>query len=1065
MTAALLCLLTLTSYTPPGPVQVRATDGLATAQGPDFLLTWDARRGGQITSLHARDWAGLRELAAGSLGDLVADGDGGPWRLSLSHAPADWRVEDLGEGRYRLSCAGERPLRDESGRPGPLLAQQSFTVFAEGALFCDLGLRFRPGAGDTSLPSVALEFPCATAQLQPFGFYAKGPEHTGPDTEYLPRDRALDTTSLITHAGFMYGRTRGFCAAAEFLLEDQTPLVNDAPLRFQVTPESDGRKTFRWLLYDGPAVPLGDTPLGDGVHLRWGLCVSRTRQRSVAIGQRVAHWQEGRANLMSFPSDSAVEALALAGVTVNVLHLYWCSSWGRNHVPVDRPALDRWVAACRRHGVRPVLYVVPVDKPGLDGLNNEWYDDYGVEGLYFDFGAVAFNLPRYEPAYPALQFLELTRHYREVVGPRGLMISHVSNAFPDLVFLRNVDAYLPGEVGHHSSMLSSWEAACWHGGLATAVSHPWCEYGDWQTKRATAVFAAVGAFPHVLFGRGTHQDNNYHRCILTPAAFVLPYWQMLRTISMDENTVLYNEATRPVARLSAPGAHWVVYSRGPDLALVIVSNLGDSADVKLTLDAGALALDGRYLAWRLFDDVTRHPHRDRWSPPAVDLGRMDTDEYTAVVIAREGTPAEAEVSERLAAIAELRRQLTCHEPPGAVSDLQAHARQGSVRLEWTPAPSSAHIREYRVSRSDIPSGPVAAAEECTSYVDLTATPGSRVSYEVRAVDVAGNVGPPAAVEVSVPAAGLLTADFAQSLGPLISLTGDWVPGDGWLLGGASFPIAMPEGDEFTFEPVLARHVRLSFSGGRYNFGNAHVIEAAVFDPDGRPVHPAGVRTSGADPGHPEAHITDGIRDQARNGWWSDRTRGLPAWVVLDLPQAQRLARVRVQTYADGKRWYDYRVEVSDDGQAWREVARSPRPPAVSIALGPEVPEQLTVSVVLRQTETYRVPGGLLFAANDAGDGYLLLLDDNWDGALQLARLADGKIKTLKTVPFGHSIHRPIPHLLEVRLRRRTAECWCDGLHVYDVDLHDLPGRRVGLACAGGRLLFDNLQVARLTDPR
>jgi len=254
---------------------------------------------------------------------------------------------------------------------------------------------------------------------------------------------------------------------------------------------------------------------------RWGMDLTAARSRSNAIGQRIAHWQEGNAALMTFPSDSAIEAMADCGVTLCILHLYWkAPGWGSNFTAFDDAEMRRWVETSHRLGIKCILYAIPIDKPGIDGINAESYGRYNCDGLYFDFGSVHFRgaSPRDAMAFypgrdfPAMDFLNLTRHYREVVGPDAVMIAHAGGAAPDALYCLNLDAYLPGEADEQAGLLSKdLDQALYHSGLAYAVCHPWCEYAPFQTRRAVANFCALGAFPQVLFGRGTHQDNNYHR--------------------------------------------------------------------------------------------------------------------------------------------------------------------------------------------------------------------------------------------------------------------------------------------------------------------------------------------------------------------------------------------------------------------------------------------------------------------------------------------------------------------------------------------------------------------------
>jgi fibronectin type 3 domain-containing protein len=103
--------------------------------------------------------------------------------------------------------------------------------------------------------------------------------------------------------------------------------------------------------------------------------------------------------------------------------------------------------------------------------------------------------------------------------------------------------------------------------------------------------------------------------------------------------------------------------------------------------------------------------------------------------------------------------------PSTVSDLHVTKRTASsVALEWDPASDDRGVIAYRVLRGDI----LIAQTPGTRYTDDEATPGT-LTYGVRAVDAAGNVG--AATSVNVPPA-------AQDNGPLrITRVGVTVRGD------------------------------------------------------------------------------------------------------------------------------------------------------------------------------------------------------------------------------------------------------------------------------------------------
>lgn len=91
------------------------------------------------------------------------------------------------------------------------------------------------------------------------------------------------------------------------------------------------------------------------------------------------------------------------------------------------------------------------------------------------------------------------------------------------------------------------------------------------------------------------------------------------------------------------------------------------------------------------------------------------------------------------------------EPPSAPLNLRARdLRTGEVLLEWQAAEDNAGIRGYEVFRGlhvEILE-PLSDTRD-TGYVDDSAVPGINHAYAVRAVDVAGNRGPPTPVLVAM----------------------------------------------------------------------------------------------------------------------------------------------------------------------------------------------------------------------------------------------------------------------------------------------------------------------------
>jgi hypothetical protein len=85
-------------------------------------------------------------------------------------------------------------------------------------------------------------------------------------------------------------------------------------------------------------------------------------------------------------------------------------------------------------------------------------------------------------------------------------------------------------------------------------------------------------------------------------------------------------------------------------------------------------------------------------------------------------------------------------PPSRPGRLSAVTSGTSIALEWTPASDDFGVASYRVARD----GTQIGAPATTTFSDTGLPPGITVTYAVTAVDMTGNVGPPATISVTLP---------------------------------------------------------------------------------------------------------------------------------------------------------------------------------------------------------------------------------------------------------------------------------------------------------------------------
>jgi len=78
-----------------------------------------------------------------------------------------------------------------------------------------------------------------------------------------------------------------------------------------------------------------------------------------------------------------------------------------------------------------------------------------------------------------------------------------------------------------------------------------------------------------------------------------------------------------------------------------------------------------------------------------------------------------------------------------------------------------------------------------------------------------------------------------------------------------------------------------------------------------------------------ANAVDGVTENW-SGW---HTSDAPQWLEVDLEKAYQIDRVKVVTYYDEVRYYQYKVEASEDGKAWQMVADMSQNTRVSTEAG------------------------------------------------------------------------------------------------------------------------------------
>jgi hypothetical protein len=77
-----------------------------------------------------------------------------------------------------------------------------------------------------------------------------------------------------------------------------------------------------------------------------------------------------------------------------------------------------------------------------------------------------------------------------------------------------------------------------------------------------------------------------------------------------------------------------------------------------------------------------------------------------------------------------------------------------------------------------------------------------------------------------------------------------------------------------------------------------------------------VSASASEAKYPPQLAVDGIADNLQSSWQTDP---YPAWLMVDLEQPVKIDRIHIFPYWGAERFYQYTIDVSEDGENWKQV--------------------------------------------------------------------------------------------------------------------------------------------------
>ncbi len=622
--------------TPPAGLRLERAGSRLTVRGDAFTVAWDMAHGGEIVEIRQYDgdsWLRLNSDAPPTVPGMVVRGVRGGTFPVRNYRARRVVVERCEREEMRFSF--------EVALPGLTIGFR-YILFREGVLFCELTMpQRRLSRGRTQ--GVAAERAMTTLDGYTFEMGLRvNPAllRTRAAWGYKTRDygetrvglaataQARDARRLFAMGMLDYGVNPdgGFTNHAEFFIEDSPP--EGAASRFG----GDGRGgfAFEWRFTGKSLRKMFFLPWDMGFfRTRWGLCLGASRKgpsgrvpfsrQDSLIGARILHTGPGQgvppdarrrwpynvppADLIErqyagLPSNAHVRDAARQGANVIVVHQGWMRSGGSNceppadYIPRNPRDLRRFVAACRRHGIRVGLYMRGVEKHAFFQPYFEEFLRRDIDGLYVDWNS-PFTLGQQNCSplhFSALACYLFVRALRERVGDGGFLISH-SGMSPTMLAFAPFDAYLPGEWRTQKQEFhASPERALLHGFASCIATNP-IYSRTFATPRAAAFNAGLGFHPHVGLPCGAPLNRRHH---------MAGVWKILSAAPVERAT-LYNNLNENF-RASVPSRrslHTTTYRISRDQVLLLTANLGPRGGGEIRLNMAGLGLTGSYAVTEL----------------------------------------------------------------------------------------------------------------------------------------------------------------------------------------------------------------------------------------------------------------------------------------------------------------------------------------------------------------------------------------------------------------------------------------------------------------------------------
>lgn len=253
-------------------------------------------------------------------------------------------------------------------------------------------------------------------------------------------------------------------------------------------------------------------------------------------------------NFDHYPDEECLEAMALCGCQILVMHENWRLDVQDGGIPYNEEKFRSLVANAHRHNIRIAPYIRG-NENSVEEDYAHWFYNYllpDFDGLYMDYGGPFHIISPPDECYQNGR-IHFRHHYmklrelRKTIGRDGVFYVHTGPLFSALG-MNFTDGYVSGEGEKGILLKGRLEHEYFSMSSVTSGTLWTAAFPEYGTPAIVPFMAAAGQYPHSTLGVQMPSSSLAHPPV--PGINDLPYrklWKLYRTFGNEKNITVFND--------------------------------------------------------------------------------------------------------------------------------------------------------------------------------------------------------------------------------------------------------------------------------------------------------------------------------------------------------------------------------------------------------------------------------------------------------------------------------------------------------------------------------------------